>query len=69
VWQVVRARYPALYWRSRNSNPVTPWYFQQADSSDRSGEWVVFTVGIDDMMRRKQCVNDALERDPGWVGE
>ncbi|NNK99576.1 MAG: acetylglutamate kinase, partial [Xanthomonadales bacterium] len=25
IWQVVRARYPALYWRSRNTNPVTPW--------------------------------------------
>ena len=37
VWQVVTARYPALYWRSRNTNPVTPWYFQQADSSIRSG--------------------------------
>ena len=67
IWQVVRARYPALYWRSRNSNPVTPWYFQQADSSNRSGQWVVFTIGVEDAAQRERCVTEALERDSGWV--
>jgi len=67
IWQVVRARYPALYWRSRNTNPVTPWYFQQADSSNRAGQWVVFTIGIEDAQQRERCVVEALERDPGWL--
>jgi acetylglutamate kinase len=67
VWQVVRARYPALYWRSRYGNPVTPWYFQQADSSNRSHEWVVFTIGIEEPAQRERCVADALSRDSGWV--
>ena len=67
VWQVVRARYPALYWRSRYGNPVTPWYFQQADSSNRSGQWVVFTIGIGDPAQREGCVADALARNSGWV--
>jgi len=67
IWQVVRARFPALYWRSRNTNPVTPWYFLQADSSDRSGQWVVFTIGVEPATRREQCVEDALARDSGWV--
>lgn len=69
IWQVVRARYPALYWRSRNTNPVTPWYFQQADSSNRSGHWVVFTIGVEDAAQRERCVVEALERDSGWVPE
>jgi acetylglutamate kinase len=69
IWQVVRARYPALYWRSRNTNPVTPWYFQQADSSNRSAGWVVFTIGIEDSASREQCVEDSLARDSGWAGE
>jgi acetylglutamate kinase len=69
IWQVVRARFPALYWRSRNTNPVTPWYFQQADSSNRSGQWVVFTVGIEEASRRQQCVADSLARDSGWIAE
>lgn len=69
VWQVVTARYPALYWRSRNTNPVTPWYFQQADSSNRCGQWVVFTIGVEDVAGRERCVADALGRDSGWVAE
>ncbi len=69
IWQVVRARYPALYWRSRYTNPVTPWYFQQADSSNRSGQWVVFTIGVKAAAQRERCVEDSLARDSGWVVE
>lgn len=69
IWQVVRARYPALYWRSRYTNPVTPWYFQQSDSSNRSGQWVVFTIGVEDASQRERCVADSLARDSGWVPE
>jgi len=69
IWQVVRARYPSLYWRSRYTNPVTPWYFQQSDSSNRSGQWVVFTIGIEDAGQRESCVADSLARDSGWIPE
>ena len=69
IWQVVRARYPALYWRSRYTNPVTPWYFQQSDSSNRSGQWVVFTIGVEDAAQRERCVADSLARDSGWIPE
>jgi len=69
IWQVVRARYPALYWRSRYTNPVTPWYFQQSDSSNRCGQWVVFTIGVEEAARRELCVQDALARDSGWITE
>ena len=69
IWQVVRARYPSLYWRSRYTNPVTPWYFQQSDSSNRSGQWVVFTIGVEEAAQRDRCVADSLARDSGWVDE
>lgn len=69
IWQVVQARYPALYWRSRYTNPITPWYFQQADSSNRSGQWVVFTIGVEEAAQRERCVADSLARDSGWVAE
>jgi acetylglutamate kinase len=69
IWQVVRARFPALYWRSRNTNPVTPWYFQQADSSNRAGQWVVFTIGVEEVDQRDRCVVEALGRDSGWIPE
>ena len=69
IWQVVRARFPSLYWRSRNTNPITPWYFQQADSSNRFGQWVVFTIGVEDAGQRERCVEDALVQDSGWLSE
>ncbi|KAA9130443.1 acetylglutamate kinase [Marinihelvus fidelis] len=67
MWQVLRARYPTMYWRSRNTNPITPWYFQQADTSDRKGKWVVFTIGIEEPDLRRQVVKEAMRRNPGWV--
>jgi acetylglutamate kinase len=69
IWQVVRARFPALYWRSRYTNPITPWYFQQADSSNRSGQWVVFTIGVEEATQRERCVEDSLARDSGWIAK
>ena len=69
MWQVLRARHPRLYWRSRNANPITGWYFQQADASERRGPWVVFTNDIEDFAQRKRLVEDAMSRDPGWEDE
>ncbi|MBT8062881.1 MAG: acetylglutamate kinase [Xanthomonadales bacterium] len=66
MWQVLNARFPKLYWRSRNINPITSWYFHQADTSYRKGQWVVFTAGIDDPELREKLIQDALVRDPGW---
>jgi acetylglutamate kinase len=69
LWQVLRARYPRLYWRARTSNPVANWYFQQAHTTDRSGPWVVYTIGVEDPLERAGLVADALARDSGWQEE
>lgn len=69
LWQALRARYAKLYWRSRNSNPITPWYFLQADACERHGPWVVFANGIEDPVQRDRVVREALGRDPGWEEE
>jgi len=69
IWQRIRERFPALYWRAHNANPITPWYFQQADCSERHGQWVVFTVGVQDRSQRERCIRDALSRDSGWSGQ
>ena len=66
MWQVMRARFPKMYWRAKASNPVTGWYFQQADSSYRQDKWVVFTIGIRDAGQRERVIQDAFARDSGW---
>lgn len=69
MWQVLRAHFPVIYWRSRSSNPITTWYFQQADTSERLGAWVVFTNGFETAEQRGRAARDAMSRDPGWRQE
>ncbi|MDT8407955.1 MAG: acetylglutamate kinase [Wenzhouxiangellaceae bacterium] len=66
LWQALRMRYPAMYWRARIGNPIAGWYFQQAETSHRRGPWVVYTIGIDDYAQMQRLVEDAAARDSGW---
>ena len=67
VWQHLVQLCPQLYWRSRISNPVTQWYFDQADSSMRKGGWVAFSNGITDYTQLQRCTEDSLGRVESWV--
>ena len=67
VWQALVHRCPQLYWRSRTQNPVTPWYFDQADASFTAEHWVAFSVGIEDYDQLGRCKDDCLARGESWV--
>ena len=67
VWQALVHRCPQLYWRSRTQNPVTPWYFDQADAGFTADHWVAFSVGIEDFGQLKRCKDDCLSRGESWV--
>jgi acetylglutamate kinase len=67
VWQALIHRCPKLYWRSRTDNPITPWYFDQADTSFTEDKWVAFSVGIDDFEQLRRCKDDCLARRESWV--
>ena len=67
VWQALVHRCPQLYWRSRTQNPVTPWYFDQADASFTADHWVAFSVGIGDFDQLRRCRDDSLSRGESWV--
>jgi len=67
VWQALIHRCPQLYWRSRADNPVTSWYFDQADASFKQGKWVAFSVGIEDFRQLRRCKEDCLARGESWV--
>jgi bifunctional N-acetylglutamate synthase/kinase len=69
LWQAVRHRFEALYWRSRAGNPIATWYFQQAHTCHRQGEWIVFSIGVSDHGLQGRLVADACARDSGWVGQ
>lgn len=67
LWQALRLRCPQMYWRARSNNPIAGWYFQQADTCDRRGGWVAYTIGIESPEQRAALVDDAAGRDSGWV--
>ncbi len=67
VWQALIHRCPRLYWRSRTDNPITPWYFEQADASFTEDHWVAFSVGIHDFDQLRRCKEDCLSRRESWV--
>jgi acetylglutamate kinase len=67
VWQALVHRCPALYWRSRTGNPITPWYFDQADASFTEDQWVAFSVGIHDFRQLQRCKEDSLARAESWL--
>jgi acetylglutamate kinase len=46
LWRAIAADHPSLFWRSRPSNPITPWYTDQCDGLIRSDEWHVFWRGL-----------------------
>jgi len=67
VWQALIHRCPRLYWRSRTDNPVTQWYFDQADASFTEDKWVAFSIGIDDFDQLRRCKVDCLARQESWL--
>ena len=67
VWQALIHRCPQLYWRARTDNPVTSWYFDQADASFTHDKWVAFSVGIGDFDQLRRCRDDCLSRGESWV--
>src|SRR5215831_17855567 len=46
LWSLITRDFPAFFWRSRPTNPITPWYAKQCDGLCRFPEWHVFWRGL-----------------------
>jgi acetylglutamate kinase len=46
LWSLLARDFPTFYWRSRPTNPITPWYAKQCDGLARFAEWHVFWRGL-----------------------
>ncbi|XP_069760725.1 N-acetylglutamate synthase, mitochondrial isoform X2 [Narcine bancroftii] len=49
LWECIQQDFEALFWRSRASNRINPWYFKQCDGSFTTGQWIVFWYGLSNM--------------------
>ncbi|EAL70298.2 acetylglutamate kinase [Dictyostelium discoideum AX4] len=63
VWRALQRDNEKLYWRSRNSNPLNPWYFQRCQGSFRADEsFTIFWYGDDKFEDGSFLVETALSK-------
>lgn len=67
VWAALVQRCPEFYWRSRTGNPITQWYYEQADASFTKDGWVAFSKGIHDYGQIWRCREDCFSRVESWM--
>ncbi|XP_037647168.1 LOW QUALITY PROTEIN: N-acetylglutamate synthase, mitochondrial [Sebastes umbrosus] len=49
LWECIRQDLGKLFWRSRATNRINPWYFKHCDGSFVNGAWTVFWFGLTDI--------------------
>lgn len=64
LWAKMCRDVPVLFWRSRASNPINNWYFQQSQGSFRTEQWVVFWYGLETYEQIQRCIEHALALPP-----
>ncbi|XP_078281066.1 N-acetylglutamate synthase, mitochondrial isoform X2 [Rhinoraja longicauda] len=59
LWECIQQDFEALFWRSRTTNRINPWYFKQCDGSFTTGQWIVFWYGLSNMRDSYELVDYA----------
>ncbi|XP_078125858.1 N-acetylglutamate synthase, mitochondrial [Sander vitreus] len=61
LWECVRQDLGKLFWRSRATNRINPWYFKHCDGSFVNGAWTVFWFGLTDIRDSYELVEYAKD--------
>ncbi|XP_034395628.1 N-acetylglutamate synthase, mitochondrial [Cyclopterus lumpus] len=59
LWECIRQDLGKLFWRSRATNRINPWYFKHCDGSFVKGAWTVFWFGLADIRDSYELVEYA----------
>ncbi|KAG7459655.1 hypothetical protein MATL_G00212970 [Megalops atlanticus] len=59
LWECIRQDLGKLFWRSRTTNRINPWYFKHCDGSFVNGSWIVFWFGLSDIRESYELVEYA----------
>ncbi|KAL1277821.1 hypothetical protein QQF64_024494 [Cirrhinus molitorella] len=59
LWECIRQDLGKLFWRSRATNRINPWYFKHCDGSFVNGRWIVFWLGLSDIRESYELVEYA----------
>lgn len=57
LWKVVINHYPALAWRSTETNPINNWYYKQCDGAQKRDKWIVYWKGLNEHQASKIIEN------------
>ncbi|XP_075888453.1 N-acetylglutamate synthase, mitochondrial [Nelusetta ayraudi] len=59
LWECIKQDLGKLFWRSRATNRINPWYFKQCDGSFAKGKWTIFWFGLTDIRDSYELVEFA----------
>ncbi|KAL0992416.1 hypothetical protein UPYG_G00093030 [Umbra pygmaea] len=59
LWECIKQDLGKLFWRSRSTNHINPWYFKHCDGSFVNGTWIVFWFGLADIRESYELVEYA----------
>ena len=54
--------FPEIFWRSKSNNPINKFYLSMADGYQKTGEWDIFWMGINDYSKLNECINFAVSK-------
>uniref|UniRef100_A0A665V1H4 N-acetylglutamate synthase, mitochondrial n=1 Tax=Echeneis naucrates TaxID=173247 RepID=A0A665V1H4_ECHNA len=61
LWECIKQDLGKLFWRSRATNRINPWYFKHCDGSFVNGMWTVFWFGLTDIRDSYELVEYAKD--------
>ncbi|XP_068193998.1 N-acetylglutamate synthase, mitochondrial [Antennarius striatus] len=59
LWEYISQDLGKLFWRSRATNKINPWYFKHCDGSILNGVWTIFWFGLTDLRDAFELVEHA----------
>ncbi|XP_072224681.1 N-acetylglutamate synthase, mitochondrial [Leuresthes tenuis] len=68
LWECIKEDLGKLFWRSRATNKINPWYFKHCDGSFVNGVWTVFWFGLTDIRDSYTLVEHAKDLPDSFHG-
>jgi len=62
MWNKMLFEHKKIFWRSRSSNAINNFYKDVCDGFQKSDEWNIFWIGINDLDELTACINYAVKQ-------
>jgi len=62
MWNKMLSEHKKIFWRSRASNAINNFYKDVCDGFQKSDEWNIFWIGINDLDELTACINYAINQ-------